>query len=90
MSRRAGQPADGVPKRLPLRLSDNVAKDLWAFCEAHYGAPQTRIIEEALRHFIGQELDSDPHLRERFEALRARGREDSRPTLISISPPAKN
>lgn len=78
----------GAPRRLPLKLSESVALDLWAFSELHYGAPHTRIIEEAVRRLIEQELERDPLLRERFKSIRSQRAEGSRPRVMEIRAPA--
>ncbi len=65
------QPQVGVPKALSLTLPEDLALDLFAFCEAHYGATQTRVIAAALRSFIEAELQSEPSLRRRFNDAKA-------------------
>ena len=60
----------GSAKRLPLKLSDEVALDLWAFCEVHHGAPQSRVVEKAVKAFISEDLDKNPALRNEWQALR--------------------
>lgn len=59
------QPRRPVNKKL-LELSPDLALDLEAFCEAHYGAAAAEILRHALRRFIDSELKAEPNLRERF------------------------
>jgi len=57
-----------------LELPADLALDLAALCEAHYGAAATEIIRRALRRFIDSELRGEPKVRERFlEARRQLG-----------------
>jgi hypothetical protein len=53
-----------------LQLGEPLASDLADFCEAHYGAPEIRIIREALRLFIDAQLAAEPKTRKRFQAAR--------------------
>jgi hypothetical protein len=55
-----------------LQLGEPLATDLTDFCEAHYGAPEIRIIREALRTFIDQRLAAEPEVARRFEESRRR------------------
>jgi hypothetical protein len=58
-----------------VKLPEDLSIDLWAFCEAHYGAAMARIVREALRMFINTQLAKEPETKRRFEeakALRAR------------------
>lgn len=53
-----------------LQLGEPLASDLADFCEAHYGAPEIRIIREALRQFIDTRLGAEPEVARRFEEAR--------------------
>ncbi len=44
--------------------------DFVDFCEAHRGAPGSRIVEDALRAFIDERLAAEPELKKRFDAAR--------------------
>jgi hypothetical protein len=50
-------------------LGEGLQASLDAFCEAHYGAPQVRVIREAVRCFITARLDAEPELRKRYDAI---------------------
>jgi len=52
------------------KLREPLASDLLDFCEAHRGAPEHRIIADALRAFIDDRLQAEPELRKRFEEAR--------------------
>jgi hypothetical protein len=71
LGRRAAAPAPGTPKRLPVKLPDELALDLWAFCELHFGVAHNRVIEKAVRKFIDDELNNDERARIRFEEIRS-------------------
>jgi recombinational DNA repair protein (RecF pathway) len=68
LSKRSKHPSN---KKL-LELSADLALDLEAFCEAHYGAAAAEILRQALRRFIDAELKSEPKLRDRFLEARKR------------------
>ena len=68
MSKRSKHPSN---KKL-LELSADLALDLEAFCEAHYGAAAAEILRQALRRFIDAELKSESKLRDRFVEARKR------------------
>ncbi len=66
------QPGKKKPsKQMLLELKETLATDLAAFCGAHYGAPQARIVREAIQEFIERRLTAEPVLRQRFNAARA-------------------
>lgn len=80
-------PAAGVRKAVPLKLPPDVALDLHAFCEAHYGAKQNEVICRALRRFIDSELEADSPTKTRF--LEARERIQGERRLTSVSGPTE-
>lgn len=61
-----------------------MASELLDFCEAHRGAPEQRIIADALRAFIDDRLDAEPELKKRFDAARKKrlGRDEKPIRLI--------
>ena len=63
----------GKSKGKLVDLGDQLQASLDAFCEAHYGAPQVRIIREAVRTFIEAGLAAEPELHKRYDAIRERG-----------------
>lgn len=67
----ARSPKLKVPKSVLLELPNDLALDLAAFSEAHYGAPHVRIVREAIRRFIDVQLNAEPALRQRFNEARA-------------------
>lgn len=71
MPRPIALPDAGKPKRFPLRLPDELADDLYAFCEAS-SAFHTKVICKAVRRLIDDELSANPGLREAFDRERAR------------------
>jgi hypothetical protein len=73
-------------KKLLLELPDDLRSDLDAFCEAHYGAPAARILREALRRFIDDQVKAEPELRARY--IEARSRPQGRPSepILLVKP----
>jgi hypothetical protein len=68
----SGKRSKGRSNTKLLQLPPDLALDLEAFCEAHYGAPAAEVIRNALREFIDSELKAEPKLRTRFLAARVR------------------
>lgn len=69
--RRPKKPEPGEGKDVFVPLPDDLTLDLYAFCEAHFGASQTRVICEALRRFIEAQLQAEPTTRQRFNEAKA-------------------
>ena len=59
-------------KNARLAFPDPLHSDFLDFCEAHRGAPGNRIIQDALRAFIDERLNSEPELKKRFDEARAK------------------
>lgn len=59
-----------MARKKPIDLGDDLESRLADFCEAHYGAPQARIIREALEAFIADQLSQETELRKRYDAAR--------------------
>lgn len=58
------------PPKGRWKLREPLASDLADFCEAHRGAPEGRIIADALRVFIDERLVAEPELKKRFDEAR--------------------
>ena len=58
------------PQKGRWKLTEPLASDLLDFCEAHRGAPEHRVIADALRAFIEDRLAAEPELKKRFEEAR--------------------
>lgn len=54
------------------RLGEPLSTDLAAFCEAHLGTPEIKVIREAVRFYMEHRLAREPELRDRYEAARKR------------------
>lgn len=73
MSQRANTARRSARKQYPLKLEGDLSIELRAFSEAHYGAPQNKLIDTALRRFLQQELSQEsPEFLARFEAAKRR------------------
>ena len=73
-----------MAKAKSYNLGDETEGLLQDFCEAHYGAPEVRILREAVKFFVNESLDAEPILKKRFEAARQqRLGENIRPLRIS-------
>jgi len=82
--RRAKEPPPGESKDVNVTLTEELSLDLWAFCEAHYGASQQRVISEALRHFIDYQLQSEQGVRMRFQEAKASA-QSRRAAVVKLS-----
>lgn len=80
-----------VQTKLLLDMPADLALDLSALSEAHYGAPRVRLIREALKKFIELQVAEDHLLRQRFAEAKARLGKSSSETirLVGVSPRAK-
>ena len=87
MGRKASAPVPGERKRLPVKLSDDLALDLWVFCEVHHGVAHNRIVEKAVRKFIDDELTVDSRARARFDEIRSRTQSRRSLQVVRMSPP---
>ena len=61
-----------VGQKKLFELGEELRASLGDFCEAHYGAPQSRIVREALKAFIEDQLAAELELRKRFDRARER------------------
>jgi hypothetical protein len=68
-----GKPQKIEPDR--YRLGEPSRTELQDFCEAMFGADQSKVIRAAVAAFIRAELDRNEGVRERYEALRRARRE---------------
>ncbi len=76
-------------KTILVQIPDDLLVDLKAFCEAHMGAPVSRVVREALRHFMDARLEREPALRARFSEARARLQGRSSETIRLVGPESK-
>ena len=68
-----GKPSKIEPDR--YRLGEPGRTELQDFCEAMFGADQSKVIRAAVTAFIRAELDHNEGVCERYEALRRARRE---------------
>ena len=82
MPRKAAVPKPGLVRQIPLKLDPELAVDLHAFSEAHFGVAHTRLICEAVRQFIDRELQADPVTLQRFQAAKTAIVESRRASIV--------
>lgn len=70
MPKQVGLPVPGQPKKLPLRLPDELAADLYVYCEVT-GAFHTKVICKAVRRYIDEELRANDGIRSDFNREKA-------------------
>ena len=81
--------ADPNPPKGRWKLREPLASDLVDFCEAHRGAPEHRIIADALRAFIDARLKAEPELKKRFDEERRKRRGSIEGDNVTVLPTAK-
>lgn len=57
-----------MAKAKNFNLGEETEGILHDICEAHYGAPEVRIIREAVKLFVEESLKAEPELKKRFKA----------------------
>jgi len=85
---------DGLPAsvsaKFSLELPPDLAIVLHAFCEALLGSPRQRVIREALRRFIDEEIKSNQGVRERFNELKRSLERSQQPSIRVIRAQGQN
>jgi hypothetical protein len=71
------------------KLPESLSYELQDFCEAHRGAPESRIIADALRAFIAERLDAEPELKKRYEDARKKRLGVMEGSNVTVLPTAK-
>lgn len=71
--------------RSRLGIKGPLLEDFMDFCEAHRGAPDHRIIQDALRAFIDERLAAEPELKKRFDEAR-RKRTGAAEAIVKLVP----
>jgi hypothetical protein len=71
------------------RLGEPSRTDLQDFCEAMFGADQSKVIRAAVAAFIRAELDRNEGVRERYDALK-RERRERNGTIPRLVKPEKS
>ena len=63
------RPSKGSRLKL-LGLDEELIDRVQDFREGYFGAPEYRILAEALEHFMHDRLEAEPEVRRRYEAAR--------------------
>jgi hypothetical protein len=63
------RPSKGSRLKL-LGLDEELIDRVQDFREGYFGAPEYRILAEALEHFMHDRLEAEPDVRKRYEAAR--------------------
>ena len=63
------RPSKGSRLKL-LGFDEELIERVQDFREGYFGAPEYRIVAEALEHFMRDRLEAEPELRRRYEAAR--------------------
>jgi hypothetical protein len=71
------------------KLPEALTHELEDFCDAHRGAPEHRIIADAIRAFIEDRLKAEPELKQRFDEARRRRLGILEGSNVTVLPTAK-
>jgi hypothetical protein len=63
------RPSKGSRLKL-LGFDEELIERIQDFREGYFGAPEYRIVAEALEHFMRDRLEAEPEVRRRYEAAR--------------------
>lgn len=64
-------PRPGCPKSVPVKLSYDLALNLWAYQQANSGALQGQVLCDALEFFLKERLRESPQMEARFQEFRS-------------------
>ena len=78
------RPSKGSRLKL-LGFDEELIERLQDFREGYFGAPEYRIVAEALEHFMRDRLEAEPEVRRRYEAARTARLAAKEPRLRVVS-----
>jgi hypothetical protein len=78
------RPSKGSRLKL-LGFEEELIERIQDFREGYFGAPEYRIVAEALEHFMRDRLEAEPEVRRRYEAAREARLAAKEPRLRIVS-----
>ncbi len=78
------RPSKGSRLKL-LGFDEELIERIQDFREGYFGAPEYRIVAEALEHFMRDRLEAEPEVRRRYEAARQARLAAKEPRLRIVS-----
>jgi len=78
------RPSKGSRLKL-LGFEDELIERIQDFREGYFGAPEYRIVAEALEHFMRDRLEAEPEVRKRYEEARKARLAAKEPRLRIVS-----
>jgi hypothetical protein len=78
------RPSKGSRLKL-LGFDEELIERVQDFREGYFGAPEYRIVAEALEHFMRDRLEAEPEVRRRYEAARQARLTAKEPRLRIVS-----
>jgi hypothetical protein len=78
------RPSKGSRLKL-LGCDEELIERVQDFREGYFGAPEYRIVAEALEHFMRDRLEAEPEVRRRYEAARQARLAAKEPRLRVVS-----
>ena len=82
------RPSKGSRLKL-LGVEEELIERIQDFREGYFGAPEYRIVAEALEHFMRDRLEAEPEVRRRYEAARQARLAAKEPRLRIVSKPGE-
>lgn len=82
------RPSKGSRLKL-LGFDEELIERVQDFREGYFGAPEYRIVAEALEHFMRDRLEAEPEVRRRYEEARKARLAAKEPRLRIVSRPSE-
>ncbi|MGY8664141.1 hypothetical protein Q3C01_17480 [Bradyrhizobium sp. UFLA05-109] len=68
-----GKPGSGS-RLIQMGMDAELVDDFTDFREGYFGAPEVRVLAEAIQFFIAERLKAEPEVKRRYEAAREKRR----------------
>jgi hypothetical protein len=82
-----GKRGEGT-RLIQLGLEKELVEDFTDFREGYLGAPEHRVLAEAIRVYMAERLDAEPEVKRRYEAAREK-RLGTKKTVVKLVPNGK-
>jgi hypothetical protein len=82
-----GKNGEGA-RLIQLKLDRELVEDFTDFREGYLGAPEYRVLAEAIRYYMADRLAAEPEVKKRYEAAREK-RRGSKGAVVKLVPTGK-
>jgi hypothetical protein len=73
---------------IQMGMEPELVEDFTDFREGYFGAPEVRVLAEAIKIFMADRLKAEPEVKARYEAAREK-RLGSKSSVVKLVPPTK-